>query len=138
MPTAIHISNTAIIGYDPSRAEREDGTAGDGWQFVTPEQFALAQSLLRPQWVNGEISEGPEQTLPASPSLIAELHAAFVATLTPEEQAAFAEPYAVVLTHIEAGNLRLAADYLRDVPVPANLAAPKAALVDLIVTASGS
>lgn len=70
---------------------------------------------------------------PATPPLISALHAAFTSTLPPEAQVAFAAPYAIVRTLVQADQMQLAADYIASVPVPPELEAAKAALIALIV-----
>lgn len=57
MPHAILVNGQQITGLDPSRPE--DRIAG-GWLQVTPEQYAAAQSMARPQWDGTQVVEGPE------------------------------------------------------------------------------
>lgn len=65
-------------------------------------------------------------------SLISNLHAAFTSTLPPEAQVAFAAPYAIVRTLVQADQMQLAADYIASVPVPPELEEAKRALINLI------
>lgn len=62
MPHALLLSDANVVGFDPSRPQ----PFADGWQEVTPEHFAAAQSTPRPQLIDGEIVSGPEPE-PAAP-----------------------------------------------------------------------
>lgn len=56
MPHALLISDSNIVGSDPSKAQ----PFVNGWVEVTPEQFAAAKTTPRPQWVDGQVVSGPE------------------------------------------------------------------------------
>lgn len=51
MPHAINISGTQIVDYDPSKAQ----PLPDGWAYVSPAQYATAQSLPYPNYVDDEV-----------------------------------------------------------------------------------
>jgi hypothetical protein len=66
MPHAIALAGTQIVGYDPSKAQ----PLPEGWAYVSPEQFAQAQTLAYPNYVAGEvvniIPPEPEPVIPTS------------------------------------------------------------------------
>jgi hypothetical protein len=66
MPHAIALSGIQIVGYDASKAQ----PLPEGWAYVSPEQFALAQTLPYPNYLAGEvvniIPPEPEPVIPTS------------------------------------------------------------------------
>ena len=93
MPHAILVSDTQIVGFDPSRPQPFSG----GWIEVSPSQFAEARSTPRAQWVAGEIVSGP---VPSPP--------------VPREVAHWR------IAHIlsEEGQLSSAEDFIAAIPLP--------------------
>jgi len=74
----------------------------------------------------------PVPEAPLSPPIISQLNAAFESALTPEQRIAFAAPYAIVRSLVEAGQMVLAAGYIASVAVPLELEAAKAELLQLL------
>lgn len=80
MPHALALCpDSRITGYDPSRAQRDDGTPGTGWVWCSPEQYAAAKAMQRPTWVSGEPVDvpAPEVVPPATSSGVLALREAY-------------------------------------------------------------
>lgn len=67
-----------------------------------------------------------------TPSTITKLHEVFTTSLTPEAQAAFAMPYAIVRVLVDAGQYALAAAVVTGIVVPEELQAAKQGILDLL------
>lgn len=93
-------------------------------------QVATLQAQL--DAANARIAELSAPPSPAPESdLLAALHDKFAEVLTPEQQTAFAMPYAMVRVLIQAGQSAMAHAVIAQTPVPADLAAAKAELLAL-------
>lgn len=90
MPHALRIESGRVVGSDPSRAERADGTAGEGWVWCTPFEFADAMEMDGPRWDNGAVREATAAELAAEKAAADAAYAA-----SPEGLAATARAAAV-------------------------------------------
>ena len=96
-------------------------------------QERLAAKDLEIASLNAQLSGStPQPAQDPQSSLVEQLHAAFVGTLTEPQQVAYAAPYAIVRTLVSSDNLKLAADYMLTVPTPDDLIPARDGLIALI------
>ena len=101
---------------ETQRIERHTTLDGDGWKIIdlTPEEIA---------------ARAPR---PSPHDVISALHEAFVETLPPESQPAFASAYAIVRVLVEAEQWQLARATIASVEVPPELTEARDGLLEII------